>query len=84
MENLLVFDSTHQAMALEAAAKAQAIKARLIPIPETISAGCGLALKFTEQDLEIIKELTKEQAMNQPAFYRIIKTEAGKQFEQIT
>lgn len=83
MENLLVFDSTHQAMALETAAKGHALKARLIPIPETISAGCGLALKFAEQDQEIIKQLTEEQKMNQPAFYRIIVTEAGKHFEEL-
>ena len=43
---VLAFDSTHAAMAAQAAFKAAGASFSLIPTPREISAGCGMSLKF--------------------------------------
>lgn len=43
---VLAFDSTHAAMAVQAAFKAAGASFSLIPTPREISAGCGMSLKF--------------------------------------
>ena len=40
---VLTFDSTADAMAVQAAADAGEVPGRVIPVPSEISAGCGLA-----------------------------------------
>ena len=43
---VLAFDSTHAAMAAQAAFKAAGASFALIPTPREISAGCGMSLRF--------------------------------------
>lgn len=45
---LLAFDSTHCALAAQQAL--EHLKPRLIPIPRSITAGCGMALRFEADD----------------------------------
>ena len=40
---VVAFASTGDAMAVEAAARAGGVPGRMIPVPQTVSAGCGLA-----------------------------------------
>lgn len=40
---VVTFDSTADAMAVQAAADAGVVPGRMIPVPSAISAGCGLA-----------------------------------------
>lgn len=40
---VVTFHTTADAMAMEQTCKAQGIPGRLIPVPRSISAGCGLA-----------------------------------------
>lgn len=40
---VVTFHTTADAMAMEEACKAKNVQGRLIPVPRTISAGCGLA-----------------------------------------
>ena len=40
---IITFHTTTDAMAMEACCKAAAADGRLIPVPRSISAGCGLA-----------------------------------------
>lgn len=47
---VLAFDSTHAAMAAQAAFKAAGAAIALIPTPREISAGCGMSLKFKAAD----------------------------------
>ena len=44
-ENMLIitFKTTTEAMAMESCCKEQAAPGRLIPLPKSISAGCGMA-----------------------------------------
>ena len=42
-KGVVAFASTGDAMAVEAAARAGGVPGRMIPVPQTVSAGCGLA-----------------------------------------
>ena len=54
---LFTFNSTHQAILMEKTLKENGYETRLIPIPRSISASCGLAAKVLESDLEAVNEL---------------------------
>lgn len=43
MKLVVTFHTTADAMAMEQACKEKRVPGRLIPVPRTISAGCGLA-----------------------------------------
>ena len=49
---VVTFHTTADAMAMEKACQAQNVPGRLIPVPRSISAGCGLAwcAPLTERD----------------------------------
>ena len=48
--HLITFQNTTNAMLFERKAKAEQVKGRLIPLPKQISAGCGLAFSFEDQE----------------------------------
>ena len=47
---IITFDTTTEAMRMEKFCMANGIKGRLIPLPEAISAGCGLAWKTEPEE----------------------------------
>ena len=54
---VVTFHTTSEAMAMEKACKTNAVPGRLIPVPRTISSGCGLAWCTGLEDRELIKEV---------------------------
>ena len=54
---VVTFHTTSEAMAMEKACKANSVPGRLIPVPRTISSGCGLAWCTSLEDRELIKEV---------------------------
>lgn len=58
---LFTFASTHLAMEAELLVT-KTFKARLVPLPPKISAGCGLALRCEEKDAPLIEALLKKSA----------------------
>ena len=54
---VVTFHTTSEAMRMEKACKADSVPGRLIPVPRTISAGCGLAWCTGLEDRELIKEV---------------------------
>lgn len=56
---MVVFDSTHAAMACEELFKTQKIKSRLLTTPGEISAGCGLSVHFDLDALPLAETLLK-------------------------
>ena len=46
----MAFESTHAAMASEAALEAAHAHAAMIPTPRAISAGCGMSMRFDAED----------------------------------
>lgn len=52
---MVTFDSSQEALYIEEQIK-KIINTRLIPIPEEISANCGVGLKITIEDFPLIKD----------------------------
>ena len=58
---VITFHTTTDAMAMEKVCKSQGISGRLIPIPQEISAGCGLAwCAQLDQKEELLAFMGKE------------------------
>ena len=45
-----LFESTRAAIRAERACRAAGIKCQAIPVPRTVSAGCGIALEISNED----------------------------------
>ena len=57
---VVTFHTTADAMAMEKACTEQNAPGRLIPVPRTISAGCGLSWCANLSDREAIKAVMRE------------------------
>lgn len=66
---VITFDTTHQAMAMEAYCMQKQISGRLIPVPREITAGCGLAWRMKPEEF---------------LFFREMLAESGLEFAQVT
>lgn len=83
MDYLVAFNSTHQAMEMESWVKERHVRARLIPTPESITASCGLALKFNDNDLPTIVPHLEKMSDPDMKMYRInIEDHARKTYTQ--
>lgn len=60
---LASFDTTHDAMRAEQLSNAGGIKARLIPTPEVVRAGCGLSLRMSPEAAADVAGLLEEEAV---------------------
>lgn len=78
MNYLAVFNDTHDAMHTESVVKKNKVKGRMVGTPETISAACGLSLRFPEEALEEMKEIISSLSFaSQVEIYAIIEKEDG-------
>ncbi|MFA5527554.1 MAG: DUF3343 domain-containing protein [Peptostreptococcales bacterium] len=57
---LITFQATTEAMGFEETAKMEGLKGRIIPLPPTISAGCGLAWKGSLEQRNVLEEFLKK------------------------
>lgn len=83
MDILITFESTQDAMNIEKQAKDHQTKARLIAIPERISAGCGLALKTKEDHLADVRSWLAEQAIEDASIYQIRLEDGHPKYQAI-
>ena len=67
---IITFHTTADAMAMEKCCKKRAVPGRLIPVPRTISAGCGLAWCAGLEHLEPLKKVMKEVDITQEDIHR--------------
>jgi hypothetical protein len=68
---VMTFGSTHLAMKFEEVIDKAELPGELIPLPREISADCGLAGKFAEENLEAVKELCEEENIDFTAIYQM-------------
>ena len=61
---LFTFQNTVDVMRLEEAAKAAGLPGRIIPVPGSISAGCGLCYMTTPKDREAVTELMRRMGID--------------------
>ncbi len=58
---IVTYHTTSEAMATEQACRRQDIPGRLIPVPRTLSAGCGIAWRCRPEDEEVLHEILRTQ-----------------------
>lgn len=67
LRTIIAFHTTADAMAFESACKQERIDGKLIPVPRTISAGCGLAYSANPDEKERIKLLLIQTGIEEEA-----------------
>ena len=69
---VITFPTTTAAMAMERAAKHQGLSGRLIPVPRSITAGCGLCWAAPLESRAHQEELVMAQAIEISGIYTIL------------
>ncbi len=69
---VVTFRTTTGAMAMERACKAAGVPGRLIPVPRTITAGCGMCWAAPPEAREAVEELVMEQHLDVDGIYAIL------------
>ncbi len=80
---VIVFKSTHHAIAASRFLKDKGYKFDIIPTPRKVTHDCGLAIKFGEEDLEKIKESVKVSNIMIKGIYKIQKVDDEKIVSQV-
>ena len=66
------FPTTTAAMEMESACAAAALPGRLIPVPRSISASCGMAWRAPEDARTVLEEMVKEHALPVEGWYYVM------------
>ena len=69
---VVTFHKTADAMAMEKACKTTGIKGRLIPVPRSLSAGCGLAWCAETEEKEQIRQIMEEKKIEEEALHEML------------
>ncbi|MDD6918834.1 MAG: DUF3343 domain-containing protein [Peptoniphilaceae bacterium] len=68
---VITFDTTTDAMMMEAFAKENKLAGKIIPLPNEISAGCGLAFKLETEDLEKVTKTLEENSISYEKIHKL-------------
>lgn len=60
---VVTFDSTADAMAVQAAAAGGGVPGRVIPVPSEISAGCGLAWSVPAEQRDTLEQALRKRGL---------------------
>lgn len=69
---IVTFRTTTGAMAMERACKESGVPGRLIPVPRTITAGCGMCWAAPKEASEAVEELVMDRHLDVDGIYAII------------
>ncbi len=69
---VVAFRTTAGAMAMEAACKGTGLPGRLIPVPRSVTAGCGLCWAAPPEAREALEELVMKKHLDVDGIYAII------------
>ncbi len=69
---VVTFRTTAGAMAMEKACKAAGLPGRLIPVPRTITAGCGMCWAAPPSARDALEELVMERRLQVDGIYAIL------------
>ncbi len=72
MKLVITFHTTADAMALEKCCKDRGCPGRLIPVPRTISAGCGMAWCTDEMLESEFRKLLSEEGIDSDGIYHCL------------
>ena len=69
---VVTFRTTAAAMEMERACKAEGVPGRLIPVPRTITAGCGMCWAAPREAREAVEDLVVKEHLDVDGIYAII------------
>ena len=69
---VVTFRTTTGAMAMERSCKAAGVPGRLIPVPRTITAGCGMCWAAPREAREAVEDLVVKEHLDVDGIYAII------------
>ncbi len=69
---VVTFRTTTGAMAMERDCKESGVPGRLIPVPRTITAGCGMCWAAPRESREAVEELVMNKHLDVDGIYAII------------
>ena len=69
---VVTFRTTAAAMEMERACKAAGVPGRLIPVPRTITAGCGMCWSAPWESREAVEDLVMEAHLDVDGIYRVV------------
>jgi len=69
---VVTFRATAGAMAMERACKDAGLPGRLIPVPRSVTAGCGLCWAAPPESREALEELVVEKGLDVDGIYAIL------------
>jgi len=69
---VITFRTTAGAMAMEAACREAGLPGRLIPVPRSVTAGCGLCWAAPPESREALEELVMERRLDADGIYAIV------------
>lgn len=69
---MVAFHTTADAMAMEKACKKTGVPGRLIPVPRSVSAGCGMAWCVALEERELIVGLMQREGIEEEALHECI------------
>jgi len=79
---LIAFDGTHAALKAETVLKEMDIKAKLIPLPSVIAAGCGFAIKVLPSEKKAVEALLQQSLFEWSSLYELVKVGNETKVEQ--
>jgi len=71
LKTLITFEHTTSAMAMEKFCKERGLEGRLIPVPRSITAGCGLSFSCPIQNRSMMEEVMKENEISYSGIYEM-------------
>ena len=71
MECLATFDTTHMALFFEKACRAEGLSVKIVPGPRQISASCGLACSYPCGELDHVKNIAVERAIEVAEYHEL-------------
>ena len=69
---IVTFRTTTAAMAMERYCHENGVPGRLIPVPRTITAGCGMCWAAPKEAREAVEELVMDQHLDVDGIYAIL------------
>ena len=69
---VVTFPTTTAAMEMEAACRAAGLPGRLIPVPRSITAGCGICWAAAPESREALEELVMSEGIQIDGVYAVV------------
>lgn len=71
MECIATFDTTHMALFFEKSCRGLGLNVKIVPVPRSISASCGLACSFPCDEESAVKNVVTEKSIDVAEYHKL-------------